>query len=118
MGFRSGPDNPRSGPRLPIDSDEFDEDEPVSVGPIIKRHKCPSCGYVHGRERAIPMADSAHGERVRRCRECGTAEPEDGLFQFGLVLHGKPVGRYMLCGRCFRNSNPIDPRLGDPLQVA
>ncbi len=77
----------RSGPRLPTVHRPTDADELI--------------------------ADPAKGESVPRCGACGIP----GGMEFALLLHGKPAGRYRLCGKCWTYANPPDRQATDPLQA-
>ena len=92
MGFRSGSDNPRSGPRLPRDYQ-------------------PSTDIADD-------ADDAKGEKVPRCLTCGKGT---GTLITGTFLpdRSQPFAgrrfRYRLCVRCLEYANgPQDP---DPRYV-
>ena len=92
MGFRSGSDNPRSGPRLPRDYQAN-----------------PSSDV---------EADDAKGEKVPRCLTCGKGT---GTLITGSFIPDRyePFAgrtfRYRLCVKCLEYANgPQDP---DPLHV-
>jgi len=92
MGFRSGSDNPRSGPRLPRDY----QAHPANDG----------------------EADDAKGEKVPRCLTCGKGT---GTLVTGTFLpdagqrHAGRRFRYRLCINCIEYANgPQDP---DPRYV-
>jgi hypothetical protein len=86
---------------------------PVEKPRLLKRpHLCTDCGKWHYPGRTQTDVDPALGDKVPRCRTCGS--PHD-VLELTLVHGGKPVGRYRLCGACYYAANPIDPQAGDPL---
>ncbi len=88
---RRGPENNLSGPRLPVAPRPTEPDELV--------------------------ADPAKGEAVPRCLTCGAPNTNERLLEFALILlpGSRVVGRYRLCGRCFRHAN--SPPNADPLTL-
>ena len=75
-------------------------------------HRCTECQTWHYPGRRPTEADPALGEKVPRCRTCGTV---NDVIEFTVHLGDKAVGTYRLCGICYYAANPIDPQAADPL---